>query len=50
MGSVYQAMDQTLGRTVAIKTVLTGTGEAKQRFLREAPCESALNHPNIVTI
>ena len=52
MGAVYRAVDQTLGRTVAIKTILADRGSeaAQQRFIREARYVSALNHPNIVTI
>jgi serine/threonine-protein kinase len=52
MGVVYKAVDLTLGRTVAIKTILTrrGSHALQQRFLREARLVSALNHPNIVTI
>ena len=52
MGSVYQAVDETLGRMVAIKTISSGrTSEAaQQRFIREARAASALNHPNIITI
>jgi eukaryotic-like serine/threonine-protein kinase len=52
MGEVYRAVDERLGREVAIKLlVATGGGPARQlRFLREAQAASALNHPGIVTI
>jgi len=53
MGEVYRAEDTRLGRTVAIKFLLTAANQeanARRRFLQEAQLASALNHPNIVTI
>ena len=53
MGEVYKAEDSRLGRTVAIKLLLSSTNQepmARRRFLQEAQAASALNHPNIVTI
>ncbi len=52
MGEVFKAIDQDLGRTVALKTILAsgGDGRLKGQFAREARAASALNHPNIVTI
>lgn len=56
MGVVYQGYDPVIGRTVAIKTMLTeGLGaqefqEYKARFQREAQAAGALTHPNIVTV
>jgi predicted Ser/Thr protein kinase len=56
MGVVYQAFDPVIGRTVAIKTMLTeGLGPAefeefKARFQREAQAAGVLTHPNIVTV
>jgi len=52
MGTVFRAVDPRLGRTVALKIIshLSGAGEEKRRFVREAKAASALNHPNIVTI
>ena len=50
MGEVYRARDTRLGRTVAIKVLvshLSSLPELKQRMEREARAISALNHPNI---
>ncbi|HMM47368.1 MAG TPA: serine/threonine-protein kinase [Thiobacillaceae bacterium] len=55
MGTVYQARDPLIERTVAIKAVpitqlqQEGT-EAESRFMREAKSAGRLSHPNIVTI
>jgi serine/threonine-protein kinase len=52
-GSVWRARDARLGREVAIKILLPGTGfdpNRRKRFLFEAKTASNLNHPNIVTI
>jgi len=53
MGEVYKAEDTRLGRTVAIKLLLSAINQeptARRRFLQEAQSASSLNHPNIVTI
>ncbi len=56
MGVVYQGFDPVIGRTIAIKTLLTeGLSplefqEYKARFQREAQTAGVLTHPNIVTI
>ncbi len=52
MGVVFEATDQVLHRTVAIKVLAPGLidEETRVRFLREAQVASALNHPNIVTV
>ena len=52
MGVVYRGFDPTIGRTVAIKTVLLDTGDPEmiRRFRREAQAAGILSHPNIVTI
>jgi len=53
LSEVYRALDQQLGRTVALK-ILRGNAEidpaADTRFLREAQHTSQLVHPNIATI
>lgn len=51
MGSVYVAVDNRLGRRVAIK-FLTAASEQhyRARFLREARAVSLLSHPNITTV
>jgi serine/threonine-protein kinase len=53
MGEVYLGVDPSIGREVAIKTILPAAakgGDAKERFAREARAAGALNHPNLVTI
>jgi serine/threonine-protein kinase len=56
MGLVYDGVDPTLDRRVAIKTILTSTldeATAKHyamRFMREVRAVARLNHPNIVQV
>jgi serine/threonine-protein kinase len=56
MGAVYKARDSQIGRTVAIKVILTANlthedlGHYKQRFYREAQTAGQMSHPGIVTI
>jgi serine/threonine-protein kinase len=53
MGEVYLGVDSSMGREVAIKTILSNSPagrEARDRFAREAKAAGLLNHPNIVTI
>ena len=53
MGVVYEAVDQSLGRTVAIKKMndaIKVDDREKQRFLEEARTVALLHHPNIVEI
>ena len=57
MGTVYEAFDPVIQRTVAIKTVLPsqlgGAAEAAgvlARFRREAQAAGRLNHPGIVAV
>jgi len=53
MGQVFRALDQKLGREVALKMLpdeLAGEPDWQARQLREARAASALNHPGIVTL
>ena len=57
MGVVYKAVDPTIGRSVAIKTIRLDQSLAaeqltdlRERSLREAQVAGRLSHPNIVTI
>jgi serine/threonine protein kinase len=53
MGEVYRAVDQRLGRTVAIKVLppaVAADPERRARFEREARTVGALSHPNVVAI
>jgi serine/threonine-protein kinase len=53
MGEVYRGRDQTLERTVAVKTIRAEnrlSEDAKARFLREARILSKLAHPGICQI
>jgi len=53
MGGVYRAMDESLGRMVAIKVMLKSLGDDPkfiETFQREAQSAAKLNHPNIAQI
>jgi serine/threonine-protein kinase len=53
MGVVYRALDEQLGRTVALKVLMTDFAEepdVRARFYREAQSAGRLLHRNIITI
>lgn len=58
MGAVYEAVDESTGRTVALKvltpTLISGTGERgldEARFLEEARlCAAVGRHPNLASV
>jgi serine/threonine protein kinase/TolB-like protein len=53
MGEVYRARDTRLGRTVAIKVLLSHTAvdePSRERFEREARVVAGLSHPHICTL
>ena len=58
MGIVYKGHDPVLQRTVAVKTIHTGTHfdthfdahPPQERLLREARSAAGLSHPNVVTV
>lgn len=53
MGSVWRAVDENLGREVALKVLpdeLAELAELRQRFLRESKAAARVDHPNIIPI
>lgn len=53
--AVYRAVDERLGRTVAVKVITQHAGpdvrdEVQKRFQREARAIASLHHPNVVTV
>ncbi len=53
MGSVYEAIDQHLGRRVALKFLAASrlsSSDALMRLRREARAVSTLSHPNVATL
>src|SRR5438067_553983 len=53
MGVVYKAIQELIGREVAIKVLhgyLVSDDESIKRFHKEAKAASRLNHPNITTL
>lgn len=53
MGEVHLAVDQRVGRDVALKVLIEtsdGTAAPRSRFIREARLQSKLEHPGVVPI
>ena len=55
MGSVYEALDTKVGRTVAVKLVKLPQNQAaaeklRLRFMREVRAVSKVGHPNVVEV
>ena len=56
MGAVYKAQDPQIGRTVALKVILTrdlppgDLAVYKERFYREARAAGKMTHPGIITV
>lgn len=52
MGEIYEAIQEPIGRRVAVKTIRRGrlSGEARERFLREQKVLAQLHQTNIVPI
>ncbi|MBI2819815.1 MAG: protein kinase [Acidobacteria bacterium] len=56
MGAVYKAQDPQIGRTVALKVILTrdlppdDLAIYKERFYREARAAGKMTHPGIITV
>jgi TolB-like protein/tetratricopeptide (TPR) repeat protein len=50
MGVVYAAEDPTLGRRVALKTIVDPDEETRTRFRREARAAASVSHPNACQI
>ncbi|WP_051486204.1 serine/threonine-protein kinase [Nocardioides sp. J54] len=51
-GEVWQALDRSLGRDVAVKVVdaTDGDAPATRRFQQEARAAASLNHPHVVAV
>src|SRR5918999_4282516 len=56
MGAVYRAVDECLGRLVAVKVINVAVSDPKQaeelrtRFQREARVAASLHHPNVIIV
>jgi serine/threonine-protein kinase len=53
MAVVFRAMDERLGRTVAMKVLapaLAGDGQFRERFIRESRAAAAVDHPHIIPV
>lgn len=50
MGVVYEAIDQSNGRHVALKTMRAQSGDALLRFKQEFRALQDIHHPNLITL
>ena len=50
MGIVYEAIDRSSGRHVALKTMRVPTGDALLRFKQEFRSLQGVHHPNLITL
>ena len=50
MGVVYEAIDQSNGRHVALKTMRAPGGDALLRFKQEFRALQDIHHPNLITL
>jgi tetratricopeptide (TPR) repeat protein len=50
MGSVFEAVDEVLGRRIAIKRLKAVDESARRRFWREARAAARLSHPNVCAL
>ena len=53
MAEVWRAADERLGRTVAVKVILSAhlrDGQFRERFHREAQLVASLDHPNVLPV
>ncbi|MDA0184731.1 serine/threonine protein kinase, partial [Solirubrobacter phytolaccae] len=53
MGVVYEAVEEALGRTVALKVVAperSGEVEFRERFVAESRMAASLDHPNVLPV
>lgn len=50
MGRVYEALDRTLHRRVAVKVLTADSPELAERFLREAQAQAHVDHPGICNV
>jgi serine/threonine protein kinase len=50
MGTVYEAHDETLKRSVAIKLLSPASGQLPTQVVSEARSLAQLSHPNVVTV
>src|SRR5262249_48826669 len=49
-GVVFAAQDESLGRRIALKTIVAMDPSSRERFRREARAAAAVNHPNVCQV